>query len=422
MGKKKKDTYAQIVEKATKLTIVFSDMSLYTQVKIEKSLLKLNLRNLQQPQSFNPLLFYHLGKWKYPCTYEGCDKGFHRPSELKAHVVRCHERREEFQCNFCSERFLTKRKQVFHESSVHPEEPLNTNTSCDYCHKVFSSVDALRCHKIQIHSEESKFRCEECGHGFAKLSWLNRHKLQHSTEKTFSCEYCDEKFRFPNSLAAHKMKHEGKFPHVCTVCGKKFTLYHQLKIHLSVHSSEKSYVCEYCGKTFSVHTYLRHHVRRMHFKELGLSELPVYYLREKNRKKKKKIITTTATSNSKKSKAESEQKRKIKLARALENCNKLKDEEQQQMECILSGMNVGEETLIITNTNGSANVEVEFVNVDVLEYVVETYEEGVEVESQEELIKEGEMLEQVEVVHHHELEAQKIETDPFIEFIVTQAN
>jgi uncharacterized Zn-finger protein len=80
-----------------------------------------------------------IGKWKYPCPRENCGKGFHRPAELREHL-RKHENEAIHKCTFCSEKFMTRRKRIAHESLEHPDENLVQNTKCEYCFKVFSGI------------------------------------------------------------------------------------------------------------------------------------------------------------------------------------------------------------------------------------------------------------------------------------------
>jgi DNA-directed RNA polymerase subunit RPC12/RpoP len=260
---------------------------------------------------------------------------------------------------------------------------------------------------------------------------------------------CEEKFRFPNSLVAHRMKHKGDYPFSCSVCGKKFVLHTQLKHHELIHKEEKGFVCEYCGKSFSVHTYLKHHKKRMHFTELGFAEMPPYYQREKSRRKSKKSPVKQSTNEDTNysapptletdpgvataSEAYRRKKKKVNKRLQLDSLVIREEEEdqhsQQEVETVqavevhslIPGMSVGDEAFIITDAHGATNVEVEFVNVGVLEYVVHTTDGF---ETQEGLKEDDIGVEEVSIqeVEIHEFETPKMATDPCFELIVGEAN
>lgn len=61
------------------------------------------------------------------------------------------------------------------------------------CDKSFTSPNLLRNHR-SIHSEDRKFKCDECGATFKRLGSLNHHKSYHGEPK-IPCTVCNSMIR-----------------------------------------------------------------------------------------------------------------------------------------------------------------------------------------------------------------------------------
>jgi len=104
-------------------------------------------------------------------------------------------------------------------------------SKCDVCHKGFSSVWALREHKL-IHTKKFPFSCHQCGKGFCRKAKLNIHvRTVHHGEKKFKCGECGRAFSQVGARNLHvkdvhrKIKKFGCLDANCTlVFSRKFNL------------------------------------------------------------------------------------------------------------------------------------------------------------------------------------------------------
>ncbi len=53
------------------------------------------------------------------------------------------------------------------------------------------------------------FRCDICGHAFARKANLKEHEYIHTGEKPFRCDICGRDFRQKHSLVEHQRTHTG---------------------------------------------------------------------------------------------------------------------------------------------------------------------------------------------------------------------
>ena len=80
--------------------------------------------------------------------------------------------------------------------------PTNVTNVC----KSFSASGSLLRHKM-THSNEKRYKCDECGNSFTQRSSLHRHKLMHSGEKPFQCDDCGKSFLDRSKLKRHGRVH-----------------------------------------------------------------------------------------------------------------------------------------------------------------------------------------------------------------------
>ncbi|KAF9426093.1 hypothetical protein BGZ76_002908 [Entomortierella beljakovae] len=93
------------------------------------------------------------GAPSFPCTFEGCEKVFARPYNLKSHL-RTHTDVRPFTCSFCQLAF-SRNHDLKRHSKIHGGEKLH---KCQGCEKSFSRLDALRRHKTN--AKKSKEGCQ----------------------------------------------------------------------------------------------------------------------------------------------------------------------------------------------------------------------------------------------------------------------
>ncbi|XP_069705679.1 zinc finger protein ZFP2-like [Periplaneta americana] len=155
-------------------------------------------------------------------------------------------------------------------NSIKHEEPEDSSSMCNICHKNFSNPFTLkyhlRTHAGESHSEwlsfEKLFKCDVCGKCFADSVHLTRHECLHTGEKPFKCDFCGKCFSQYVNLRRHAVKHQSETPFKCDVCVKSFSQSGDLKRHVRLHTGEKPFKCDICGKYFAQPGHLTTHARK----------------------------------------------------------------------------------------------------------------------------------------------------------------
>ena len=93
---------------------------------------------------------------KYPCTQ--CDRVFKHYISLNDHVLRHHEKRLDFKCEYCGKDFTSLVEVNRHVRVTH-----NSKVKCDICDKVITNPRTLWLHKVFHHKEtQDAWICEKC--------------------------------------------------------------------------------------------------------------------------------------------------------------------------------------------------------------------------------------------------------------------
>ncbi|XP_034099970.2 uncharacterized protein LOC117565116 isoform X1 [Drosophila albomicans] len=107
----------------------------------------------------------------------------------------------------------------------------------------------------------AQYQCEDCSKCFTTVGALRIHKMIHTGELPHKCNYCDKRFRTPGQVRVHQRRHTGEKPFKCKICALAFTHRETLISHLSRHIGMKRYKCYGCDKNFVVVSGLRAHRR-----------------------------------------------------------------------------------------------------------------------------------------------------------------
>jgi len=219
-----------------------------------------------------------------------CDTLFPTKQLLTNHVREDHPKSVLFQCAYCSSQFTSKKTLATHVAAhkSNSDTQLTKPNKCDKCEKSFSSVRALKCHSVSVHSDPSlkarqrarrltcklcgmKFQnsaekqvhqremhknnlypCDECGASFSSKSGLYNHKTVHRTtvDCLYTCPTCTKVFNRRDTFKEHILIHTGP-RHKCPHCPKDFVQRSNLKRHIRIHLGIKPYKCALCDSTFS---------------------------------------------------------------------------------------------------------------------------------------------------------------------------
>ena len=137
------------------------------------------------------------------------------------------------------------------------------NWQCEICHNRFSRKDHLAKHVSAVHEKIRPFECMQCGQKFSqkhhlRAHMLARHEDDKNAAKAFACQQCPKRFTRNDHLERHvESVHEKRKAFECAVCSHQFARKHHLSKHiLAVHAKVKPYGCNQCDQSFLQ----RHHL------------------------------------------------------------------------------------------------------------------------------------------------------------------
>ncbi|NWS47816.1 PRDM5 protein, partial [Probosciger aterrimus] len=254
-----------------------------------------------------------------------CGKKFPVKQALQRHVLQCTENispgdtSRSFQCSVCNTSFSSESSYEQHKEACRGDARFICKA--DSCGKRFKSKDALKKHKENVHSGNSRkklmcsvcnkkcssatnlqehrkvheiFECQECDKRFISANQLKRHMITHSEqvqhrqqhcelphsvssiclspvleeppvethseERPFQCEECKALFRTPFSLQRHLLIHNSERTFRCDHCDATFKRKDTLNVHIQVvHDGHKKYKCDLCDKAFVTPSVLKSH-------------------------------------------------------------------------------------------------------------------------------------------------------------------
>ena len=227
-----------------------------------------------------------------PCTYPTCNYRAHSVSTLREHVHVRHDpsRTKKFACPKCTKKFynnhvLHKHINVVHAgdtisdadlSAVAPlkKQLLKNYFQCELCDYRAGHREHLNAHKLTIHSDVRKFKCDSPGCSY-KTNYprlFKQHLLIHEKDpqKKYPavCRFpgCDYRRRSRVQLKSHEEVHEDSEIRLnCDLCPDKwYPDQNSLLFHSWMCHDGKSYECSYCDYVVHELRHLAVHVNKSH--------------------------------------------------------------------------------------------------------------------------------------------------------------
>uniref|UniRef100_UPI00398E8778 PR domain zinc finger protein 5 isoform X5 n=1 Tax=Pristiophorus japonicus TaxID=55135 RepID=UPI00398E8778 len=195
------------------------------------------------------------GDARFVCKADSCGKRFKSKDALKKHKENVHtgNSRRRLMCSVCN-------KKCSSAATLQEHRKIHEVFNCQECDKKFISANQLKRHMI-THSEKRPYTCEVCSKSFKRLDQVTAHKIIHSEDKPYKCKLCGKGFAHRNVYKNHKKTHTGEKEKICPYCGQKFASNGTLRVHIRSHTGERPYQCPYCDKAFSKNDGLKMHIR-----------------------------------------------------------------------------------------------------------------------------------------------------------------
>lgn len=143
-----------------------------------------------------------------------------------AQALREHRRTHQaYQCDICMKRFDTRTAQELH-TRMHAVRP--RPFVCDICESKHHTQYALRVHHRRVHTRERPYPCVQCDRHFVDTTEMRAHvRKTHAVVvnvKSHKCEICPPEmapFSSKHTLRKHMEIHTGESRFRCEVCHKR---------------------------------------------------------------------------------------------------------------------------------------------------------------------------------------------------------
>ena len=106
------------------------------------------------------------------------------------------------------------------------------NHHCKKCGKLFSTELQLAKHQI-VHV--GVYNCNQCGRGFPAKFFRDIHMKAHKEEDSKRCQYCKKVFSSVQAMKNHLSIHTGVFRFKCAKCNKGFNDKRNYEKHMKTH-------------------------------------------------------------------------------------------------------------------------------------------------------------------------------------------
>ncbi len=174
-----------------------------------------------------------------------------------------------FVCALCKKTFSAYRNYKRHLQTASHQSKDGKDShplfKCKSCSKLFASHDALSRHNLRSHfTEERIFKCPLCDFKTTLAASLSRHVNLHTDNRKFICDQCGSCFHTLSALKEHTVyMHSNERNYSCEICGQRFKLKSGLNRHFKTHSDQKEYKC-FCGQIYKFRTNLKRHLLNAH--------------------------------------------------------------------------------------------------------------------------------------------------------------
>ncbi|CAH2062239.1 unnamed protein product, partial [Iphiclides podalirius] len=191
-----------------------------------------------------------------------CDAGYVNLRKLMTHTEV--HKTGLFACDYCPKVFNTLQKKKSHEKCVHTHS--NVLNKCCLCGETFRDYRKKEAHMIEAHGTRSlTLKCHACDKTFTSQKAHRIHtKRDHLLERRHVCTECEMRFFSSTELKEHMVKHTGVRNYRCGVCSKSYGRKWTLKEHMRIHEDDKRFGCEHCGQAFVQKCSWRGHMRAKH--------------------------------------------------------------------------------------------------------------------------------------------------------------
>jgi len=160
-------------------------------------------------------------------------------------------------CKTCNKQFASKMSLSIHEKSIHGPTALEVCTVCG------KAVKDIKSHMKLNHTDKNQrtISCdvEGCDGMFRTKQEIRNHINRVHLDLKTQCTIC---LQWLKNLPEHiSQVHQQEKKHVCSQCGKPFFKSSDLKAHIERIHQGKKYICPECGKSVSK---IREHMKSVH--------------------------------------------------------------------------------------------------------------------------------------------------------------
>lgn len=199
-------------------------------------------------------------KKKYnPVECDVCHKVLSSRNSWREHRITMHLKNGKFPCDQCDKRFTHKRALLLHQV-MHTGE---RNYVCEECGSTHKRQRELHLHIRDMHTNTQNFRCDVCFMCFKMKGQLKKHCFTEHKDTVTSCIVCKHKLTTPFSIYTHCLKHYEPKEFTCEQCGKAFKSKAVLKKHLPIHDPNRKPFkeCPKCNKLIYSRSHYYEHVQ-----------------------------------------------------------------------------------------------------------------------------------------------------------------